>query len=99
MADLKQYTFEHPFEQKDTVFYNVKDDPFEVYGICDYKNDTIYRRIPDDVAKATNDGVYTHARQSAGGRIRFSTDSPYLIIRAEIESYNKFNHMPLTSIA
>ena len=41
----------------------------------------LYRRMPEDVAKSVSQGVFDNSCCSAGGRIRFVTDSPYVIIR------------------
>ena len=58
----------------DVVFIDVRHDPFRVYGLYDYKNQPVFRRLPEDVARATNDGVYGLHIHTAGGRVRFSTD-------------------------
>ncbi len=60
------------------LFYNVEQSPFRVYGV--FMAEDGYRRIPDDVARATNEGVTVLARNTAGGRVRFVTDSPKIAI-------------------
>ena len=95
----KTYKFETSFEEKDVIFYNVKKDPFRIYGLYDYKKQEVYRRLPEAVAKATNPGVESLALDTAGGRLRFSTDSPYVIIKVDMPKICHFPHMPLTGTA
>ena len=47
--------------QKDILFYNVKQAPFSIHGLFDPLNTSPYRRIPESVAEATNDGVKSTA--------------------------------------
>ena len=92
----KTYKFETSFDNKDVIFYNVKKDPFKIYGLYDYKRQEVYRRLPESVAKATSPGVERLALDTAGGRLRFSTDSPYIIIKVVMPMVCRFPHMPLT---
>ena len=92
----KTYKFETSFEEKDILFYNIKKDPFRIYGLYDPKNQPTFRRLPEDVANATNSGVAKLAFDTSGGRLRFSTDSSYIAIKAVMPTVNRFPHMPLT---
>lgn len=83
-------------KEKDIVFYNTKCDPFKVYGLYKYRELDVCRRIPEDVAKATSEGVEILALNTAGGRIRFSTDSEYVAIKAIMPFIRPLSHMPLT---
>ena len=84
---------------EDIVFIDVRRDPFSVYGLYDYKNQPVFRRLPEDVAKATNPGVYGLHIHTAGGRVRFSTDSPYIAIRCKMQSITHMPHMPLIGMS
>lgn len=53
------------------VWYNVKNAPFDIYGLYMPQAEGDFRRMPDDVAAATNNGVKRNARHTAGGRVRF----------------------------
>ena len=39
------------------VWHSVKEAPFEIYGLYEPAADGDFRRMPDDVAAATNNGV------------------------------------------
>lgn len=79
---------------KDIVFINAKNDVFDIYGL--YKpreKDTPFRRLP------RLDGVYWGvnmlASNTAGGKIRFKTNSPYIALRVEFEDVCHMSHMTL----
>ena len=65
----------------DLRFYNVKQEPFTIYGLYDPLGKSPYRRMPESVAEATNDRVKITNFQTAGGRVRFITDSDYIALR------------------
>lgn len=81
------------------VWADVREDPFTVYGLYDYRNQPEFKRLPDDIAQATNPGVAQLARNTAGGRVRFCTDSDVIAIHAEMPTVCRFPHMPLTGSA
>lgn len=70
----------------DVEMYDIRKEPFEVYGFYDYKNQPWFIRMPDDAASEISDGVRYACRETSGGRVRFSTDSDYIAIRAEMAS-------------
>ena len=84
----------------DVVWSNVKTAPFVLYGFdeTELKKGNYYR-VPEDVAKATSDGVMYFARESVGGRVRFSTDSNYIAIRAKFSVVGRSSHLTLISSA
>ena len=80
--------------ETDVIYYNVKDDPFEIYGLYDPQNGDFFKRLPDDIGVGTNRGVSNLYKNTAGGRVRFSTDSDYVVIRAMQPNATEFAHMP-----
>lgn len=85
---------------KDGVaFYDVRREPFRVYGLYDYKNQPIFRRLPEEVAAATSDGVAHLSKHTAGGRVRFATDSDFICIKAKMNSITLLPHMPTSGTA
>ncbi len=79
----------------DVKFYDVKDEPFRVYGLYDYKNENVFKRLPDEIGLHTNEGVAQLYLNTAGGRVRFSTDSDYIVLRAYMPHIGHHNHMSL----
>lgn len=78
----------------DAVFYDVRKAPFKLYGLYEPQTQSEFCRLPRDIAEATNEGVKGLAYHTAGGRVRFKTNSPYLIVCAEFPSLSNMSHMP-----
>jgi hypothetical protein len=87
---------ETSIEEADIRFLDVRQEPFRVYGLYDYKNQPVFKRMPDEVAAATNEGVAHLNLHTAGGRVRFTTNSRYVAIKAVMPFVTKFPHMPLS---
>ena len=43
------YHFETSLEEKDLLFYDVRQKPFSIYGLYDVQNQQTFRRIPASV--------------------------------------------------
>ena len=80
-------------------YTEVRNSPFDVYGLYDYKNENQYKRMPDEIGKNVNDGVSGLYLNTAGGRVRFSTDSRFIAIRVSMPGVTRFYHMPLSGSA
>lgn len=76
------------------AFYNIDEEPFRIYGI--FREGDKYRRIPEEVARATNGGVHFLHANTAGGRVRFKTDSRRIAILAKMVNPGKMPHFALT---
>ncbi len=85
--------------EPDIRFYDVRQDPFRIHGLYDAKNEPVFKRMPDSVAQLVNDGVYRLYTNTAGGRVRFRTNSRYVAIKAVLPSVTNFPHMTLAGTA
>ena len=81
----------------DVVWYDVRQAPFSLHGLYEPLTEPYFRRVPAEVADATGAGVSLLAQESAGGRVRFSTDSPYVAIRAKFRVVGRSSHLTLLS--
>lgn len=98
IADIdKNFKVETNIKKDDIKFYNALHTPCRVYGVF-YENGK-YRRVPETVAKTVSDGVYMLHANTAGGRVRFKTDSPYIAISAKMGEICKMPHFALTGSA
>lgn len=79
----------------DLCLYDVRTEPFDIYGLYDPKEEQVFKRIPDDVAESTSNGVAILAKNTAGGRVRFTSDSSYIAIKAVMPTVTHFSHMTL----
>ncbi len=81
----KNFKVETKIQKSDIRFLDTQSECFKTYGVmC---TNGCYHRLPYNVAEATSEGVKTLNRHTAGGRIRFKTDSAYVAINAKIDSF------------
>lgn len=91
------FKIESHINEKDIRFYDVNQPPFRIYGV--FYDSGKFRRLPEDIAKTVNTGVYGLHANTAGGRVRFKTDSPYVAINVKMPSIGKMPHFALTGSA
>ena len=83
------------FDEKDMVFFDVRNEPFKVYGLYSYKNESVFKRMPDDIANATSENVSNLNYNTSGARVRFKTTSNYIAIKTIMKCVTNFPHMTL----
>jgi len=88
------FTVETEIAKEDIKFYGIDNPPFKIYGV--FRENGKYRRMPEAVAKSVSSGVYALHTQTAGGRVRFVTDSSYVAIHAVMDGLGKMSHFALT---
>jgi len=81
------------------IWYDVRREPFQLYGLYQPQTEPGFHRLPEQVAAAASEAVARLERASAGGRVRFSTDSPFVAIRAAFREVSRMPHMPLVASA
>ena len=79
-------------------WYDVHDAPFTLHNFSNAEKGDLFRRLPKEVAEATNPGVAVRALNTAGGRVRFATDSDMVAIHAEISMYTPLDLMLATAM-
>ena len=80
--------------REDIRLYDIQEAPFSLHGV--FYDDGVFARMPAARAKEVSEGVAFHARHSAGGRVRFITDSPFVAIAAKMPVIARMPHFPLT---
>lgn len=86
-------------DEQEIAYFDVRMPPFSVFGLYNYRTEELFRRMPDEVAATVSPGVRRLAANSAGGRLRFSTDSLFVAIRARMPSIYHTDHFALTGSA
>ena len=81
----------------EVIWRDAREEPFELHGFSEPDERYNFRRVPDEVASATSPGVAALSRESAGGRVRFSTNSPYIAIRVKFRVVGRSPHLTLIS--
>ena len=93
----KNFKIETKIDAEGLKFYSVLSAPFTIYGVKYV--DGKFRRLDESIAKATNDGVHFLHANTAGGRVKFRTNSPYVAISVKTGKVVQFSHFPLTGYA
>ena len=93
----KNFKIETAIKQPGIRFYSIEQPPFRIYGVC--KENGMYRRMPEGVAKSISGGVYNLHAHTAGGRVRFVTDSPYVAIHVKMGAIGRMSHFTLIGSA
>ena len=89
----KNLKIETEIHRDGLVFFNSKSEPFRVNGLI-YDEDTgSFVRMPKGVAKTVSPSVLRLSSYTAGGRVRFITDSPYVAIKTVQPRDEAFGHM------
>lgn len=83
-------------KETDVHWQNALDAPFSLHGVFYDSDGERYARMPEKIAKSVSDGVHGLSTHTAGGRIRFATNSPYVAIKAVVPSGWVMPHMPIT---
>lgn len=89
----KNFRIETSLNKSDIKFYDVRQEPFKIYGV-NYE-DGCFRRMAAAVANIVNDGVKDLHKNTAGGRVRFKTNSSYVAISTKIGTC-RMPHMAYT---
>ena len=97
MSDIskiyKNFVIDTDIGKDDIFFYNVKETPFKIYGV--FWKDGKYRRLPEETAKGISSEVYRLHARTAGGRVRFVTDSKYIAINTITGEPVRVSHFTL----
>ena len=88
----KNFKIDTKIQKDDIRFYDAKG--LDVFGVF-YENG-MYRRLPEEVAKSVSEWVHHLHTNTAGGRVRFKTDSPYVAISAKMCGLGKMPHFALS---
>ncbi|MBQ4510465.1 MAG: SGNH/GDSL hydrolase family protein [Clostridia bacterium] len=90
----QNFKIETNLNKTDIKFYSILNAPCKFYGLI-YENNK-FRRMPEKIAEGVSEGVkYLHTN-TAGGRVRFKTDSSYIAISAKMSNIGKMDHFALT---
>ena len=90
----KNFKVETKIEREGLTFYDIDETPFKIYGV--FREGEHYVRMPTDAAKSVSERVVSLYRHSAGGRVRFITDSPYVAVSIKLDRVYKMSHFAFT---
>ncbi len=93
---IEPYGFTTNLEVENARWREIREKPFDIYGLYEPHAEGVFRRLPDDVAEATSRSVKNLAMATSGGRVRFCTDSKYVALHAEMPAMSHMDLMALT---
>lgn len=76
------------------VFRSVREAPFLIDGLYRPELPGNFRRIPQEVADLVSPGVARLSKNTAGGRVRFSTNADRIVLRSDVVA-NRMSNMML----
>lgn len=77
----KKLNIEESVHEADIKYYDTRTAPVDFYGLYNPREEKAFCRMPLDKAKAVSGSVGVLSTYTAGGRIRFKTNSEYVAIR------------------
>ena len=81
----------------DIKWINCRDERFSIHGVFYNEEKSLFVRVPDDVLdKAENINLYHLSKMTAGGRLRFVTDSKFIAVKASLPPMRPMPHMSIT---
>jgi len=78
------------------IWFDPREEPFELAGFEWIDEDTIYRRLPVNPDWEIRNAVDQLANHTAGGQIRFNSNSKRIVIKVELREKSGMYHMPAT---
>ncbi len=81
--------------EPDIIWLDARQAPFVIFGLQYDEGQGCFVRMPQAVADAVNDGVAHLNRNTAGGRVRFRTNSTFIGIRAVMKNEGMMSHFTL----
>ena len=91
--DVNRYATAVLEDKPNTQWFDVRKPPFALYGLYEPQKGDAFCRMPKQIAETVSKDVAALALHTAGGRCRFSTDSPYIAIRAVMPGQSFMGHM------
>lgn len=78
------------------VWFDVKEERLNLVGFEWFKQDGVFRRLPLESKWKVSEAVDQLSDQTAGGQLRFQTNSNKIVIKVELLERSGMYHMPAT---
>ncbi len=78
------------------IWFNAQEKPLNIVGFEWIKQDSVYRRLPIHPQWKITKDVDWLASHTAGGQVRFNTNSKIIYVRVELTEKSGMYHMPAT---
>ncbi len=95
----KNFIIDSKIQQPGIKFYDAETEPFKLHGIFREPDAKCFVRLPEEVSKNVSQSVLELSHHTAGGRVRFITDSPYVAINSKFSVACHMSHIAMTGSA
>ena len=85
------------FGREDVVLKSCLEAPFSIHGVT--HDGEGFRRLPRELAESVNQSIAYLSMHTAGGRVRFRTDSPFVALHLVSPALGRMPHFALTGSA
>lgn len=92
----KNFAFNTTIDEDILRIVNGYESPLSLHGVI---YDGEYRRMSAQIAQKVSENTVSLCKNTAGGRVRFRTNSRCITIRCEMDFIDHVPHMPLTGTA
>ena len=80
----------------DEAIYTIPHESFDLYGVFYDEKNGCFSRLHEEIGKDLRPHLFWLGRCTAGGRLRFSTDSEYFGLEVAYDQISPMSHMPLS---
>ena len=95
----KNFLVDSAVTDDDVIWFDIRNEIFDIYGLYNPRTEERFHRLPKEVYEKCNVGVGAMQNHTAGGRVRFKTDSPYICIKVKYRRAQFPTKMPLVGYA
>lgn len=81
--------------EPDLIWLNARQAPFAIHGVLYDEDQGCFVRMPQDIADSVSEGLANLNHHTAGGRVRFRTDSTCIAIKAVMATDYLMSHITL----
>jgi len=91
----KNFLIGTQIDQTGLIWMDINQNPFEIRGLAVHEGER-FERVSAEVAASVSEGVKLLSTHTAGGRVRFKTNSSRVAVRCESLYSGSMSHMPLS---
>jgi lysophospholipase L1-like esterase len=83
-------------DENGLVWYQPYEQPFKLLGFYWFNQDKVYRRFPVNPTPALPEGVEILSNHTAGGQVKFRSNTNRVTLKVKLPDSGKMYHMPAT---
>ena len=95
ITDLDKNLISTSIKEDNILWKNALDAPFSLHGVFYSKEESVYRRLPIEVAKNANKAIEVLCKHTSGGRLRFKCNSPFVALKITMPIENFGSNLSL----